>query len=637
MRLFPIMLGLALASVADASRIWQPMGNYVRRAELIAVADTHSGKTFNETVLTVREVLKGDVKLAGETLTIERHGFFSTGDARVPLDATNICVLLPAGWKEAKQWPVLEAYRTPEELAALRIVVKVCALENERERLLALRQTLGQSNRFLEQELFSQLRDMREAANFNVLTDLYSAPDLTNRVGLINLIGDIGDLRGVPTLIAAAESPDQKLSRTAVDHLRWKFPGAPGVTEAMRAAVQREHLTRVAAQYLARYDSDPKLTALAEGQGTAWLRAMRLIEAGKKDEGRAAVLRIVEDETENFRVRIIAASRLGYEATTREKNQLRRSLLPLLARQPYANDYLLALEVAEILRGLRHPDCLPALLPILQQTPFTYTKAAWTATMAIRELGDEARQKAITQIINELKSPPPKTALGANPLRYSLELIWLGRQQDFQEAERVMHFEYVPSWKSLSPLRALSDTKDEPGSLILLLAQRSALPAEAGEWLMLRQGELKDRQAIPELIATLANDPDWNKTQRASDALVAIGGNEVESELIKLFTHPDENRVRRHATDAAFKLLGDRSRDLAIRVLNEKDFGWKPAAYQTLGKLGTTNDLSLLYRLSDFWTGDRTNHYWAMSAVSEIRERCRYDVNGPIPPDRTPR
>jgi HEAT repeat protein len=151
---------------------------------------------------------------------------------------------------------------------------------------------------------------------------------------------------------------------------------------------------------------------------------------------------------------------------------------------------------------------------------------------------------------------------------------------------------------------------------------------------MLRQGELKDKRAIPELIVSLTNDLDWKLNQSAADAIVAIGGNEAEGELIKLMGHPDENRVRRHASEAAFQLLGDRSRSLAIRVLTENEFGWKPAAYQTLGKVGTSDDLSLLLSLSDYWTGDRPNHYWAMSALSAVRERVRYDVNGPIIPAR---
>src|SRR5438046_691853 len=103
-----IILSVLLAAVADASRIWLPMGTYIREAELIVVADTRSGTNSSETILSVREVLKGDTKLAGQTIVLQRGGFISTGDARVPLDVTNIGVLLPAGWKEAKRWPVLE-------------------------------------------------------------------------------------------------------------------------------------------------------------------------------------------------------------------------------------------------------------------------------------------------------------------------------------------------------------------------------------------------------------------------------------------------------------------------------------------------------------------------------------------------
>jgi hypothetical protein len=49
-----------------------------------------------------------------------------------------------------------------------------------------------------------------------------------------------------------------------------------------------------------------------------------------------------------------------------------------------------------------------------------------------------------------------------------------------------------------------------------------------------------------------------------------------------------------------------------------------------LSRIGTPQDLEVLVPLSDFWTGDRANHYWLMSAIAEIRERYNYDLNGPI-------
>lgn len=73
---------------------------------------------------------------------------------------------------------------------------------------------------------------------------------------------------------------------------------------------------------------------------------------------------------------------------------------------------------------------------------------------------------------------------------------------------------------------------------------------------------------------------------------------------------------------------------MAWRVLDEKDFGWKSAAYFELSRIGTTNDLKKLLPLSDYWTGDWTNHYWATMAVRSIRGRHGHDMNGPIKPMR---
>jgi hypothetical protein len=631
-----LLLALCLIAVwpAHASRMLLPMGHYIRDAGLIVIADTRKGTTYDETVLFVREVLKGDATQTGRTITLRRGGIFSTADARIPTGTTNVAVLLSSGWQDTNRWPVLEAYHMPDDLVALRVLTKICAVENERERLVALHQTLSLNNQACVREIFAQLRDMREAKNFDLVTNLYSNPELTNKIELVRLIGHIGDLRGVPILLVAAASSDKRLSRTAVDSLRWDYPGAPGVMEMMRKALDQEHLAHVAAQYLVRYDPEPKLSAAVESRSTPWLRASRLLEEGKRDEGRAALMSVVEGENENIRTRLLAASRLVAEATPTEKSRLRKSLLPLLIDYKYANDYMLGLQAVEILRELRHPDCLPALLPLLEPTQFTFAKTAWTTTMALRELGEEARQKAVAQILAHLKSAPPQTALGRNPLRYSLELVWLGSQQDCENAERIMHPEYTASWKSLRPLRGLGDTKDLPSFLIQLSPLDASLPVEAREWLLLSKSKSNDRRAITQLITSLVENPDWSLSGKTADALVTVGGADAEAELLKLMNHPDENRVRRHASEALFRILGARSHPVALRVLTEKEYGWRPAAYQTIGKIGTTNDLNQLQALADFWNGDRGNHYWAMSALNQVRDRCRYDVNGPIQPIR---
>ena len=53
------------------------------------------------------------------------------------------------------------------------------------------------------------------------------------------------------------------------------------------------------------------------------------------------------------------------------------------------------------------------------------------------------------------------------------------------------------------------------------------------------------------------------------------------------------------------------------------DKGLRTTALGLLARVGTTEDLKVLTPMSDFWTGDRDAHYWAMQAVGEIRARHR--------------
>ncbi len=69
---------------------------------------------------------------------------------------------------------------------------------------------------------------------------------------------------------------------------------------------------------------------------------------------------------------------------------------------------------------------------------------------------------------------------------------------------------------------------------------------------------------------------------------------------------------------------------LARRMLREKNFGAPHAALGHVGRFGTAEDIALLERWCDYWHADRGLHYWAMLAMAELRERCGYDLNGPI-------
>lgn len=453
MRWLALFLSCPLAS--EASRDHRPMGYYISRADLIVIADAGKPEWDGNPAdfaweihrmpvrfpISAREVLKGDAGLVGQEIVLrhEQVAFLgSKGFAYISPDARGIAVLLEPGWKEARAWPVLEVYRTPEEIAALRTLVGICAIGRERDRLIQLRALHAAGNPIFQEEFIAQLRDMREPENFHFLTGLYPTLDPKDRLELVEIIGQIGDLRGVPTLLEAVNSPDSKVSQTAVYQLAAYYPGAPGIIETFEKNLGREHLTRAIAGYLARRRPTPEVKSLAEGPETAWCRACQLREAGKTDEAQAA------------------------------------------------------------------------------------------------------------------------------------------------------HLE-------------------------------------------MRLRDVKDRRVIRELVASLRDERHATDPNVVVVDLVTIGGPEVEEELMSLLTDKNPG-TRSRATEALFLIQGDRSRELARRILSEENFGDRMRAYHVLGRLGTAEDLDHLLPLADFWTGDRENHHWAMSAVASIRERLGLDIHGTIRP-----
>jgi hypothetical protein len=437
---------------SEASRDHRPMGYYINRADLIVSADAgkpepegnladFAGEIHRMPVrfpISAREVLKGDAGLVGQEIVLRHeHVAFlgSKGFAYISPDARGIAVLLKPGWKEARAWPVLEVYRTSEEIAALRTLVGICAIEPERDRLIRLQALHAAGNPIFREEFIAQLRDMRDPANFPFLTDLYPTLEPKDQLELVEIIGQIGDLRGVPTLLEAVNSPDSKVSQTAVYQLTAYYPGAPGIIETFEKNLGREHLTRAIAGYLARRRPTPEVKTLAEGPDTSWGRARQLLGAGKKDEAQAP-----------------------------------------------------------------HPE--------------------------------------------------------------------------------------------------------------------------------MRLRDVKDRRVIRELVASLCAERHATDPNLVVVDLVKIGGPVVEEELTTLLT----DNTPSMATEALFMLQGDRSKELARRILSEENFGDRMRAYHVMGRLGTAEDLDHLLPLADFWTGDRENHHWAMSAVASIRERLGLDIHGTIRP-----
>jgi len=254
--------------------------------------------------------------------------------------------------------------------------------------------------------------------------------------------------------------------------------------------------------------------------------------------------------------------------------------------------------------------------------------------MAVCELGREARQKGATRLVEHLG--PTATRARDPDVTVLLEITWLGDEGCFREVARGLPASWRTAWTALSPLRAITEAKDEGAVLMQFLETPGTRPVPACEWAVFRLGDLKDTRAVQVLTQTLIRDTDWRLNQTVRDALICIGGTEVETNMLALLTHENRQRVRPAAIEVLFRLQGERSRDLARRMLREENWGLKRPALIQLGNLGTTDDLALLLPYCDYWKADRTTHYWAIGAVAQIRDRYNSDVNGPIV-KRTPR
>ena len=692
---------LAFVTCAQACRIPRPMGDYVREAELIVVANTRKGgKRGFDTIASVTEVVKGDPKAAGTAIVLGMT--MSTADVRVPVPATNVTILLRKDWREQEQWPVLEAYTKPKETDAVRTLVGICRLPSERQQLLALRENALAGNAYHLAQLLADLRNMREPGNFDIMIALYDALAPAGQAKLVEIMARTGDPRAVPPLLKAMRSSDREVRTTAARRLSWDFPGAPGVTEAFENALTQKHLARAAARYLSKRRDDPALDKLRGMRDTPWTRAGRLWEAGDTKAARAAYLAIIEDGVkggDELRSRVAkgrpnisaaekermvkallrsAAAKLLPNASAAERERIRKALLPQLLAHARSDDYIFSNDVARILRELHHVECLKALLALVARVgsrraakpgrapvlgaltwvisktyagirslargsrvlparqprrtpmPSLYLPAARTATLGIRELGSEARQQAFARLTEGLGAGAVEVQDTRTRLFYLLALIWLGDEESLDELADVMPAPWRPTWTALSPLYPLADERDEGAFLVRLLAESTDLPHPAREWVIFCLGDRKEKRAVNVLTATLTHSRYWRLIGTTRDALIRIGGPEVENEMLKLMTHEDHSHVRGAATEVLFRVQGGRSRDLARRMLREDDFGVKREAMLHLGNVGTVDDLVLLLPYCDYWKASRATHYWAMSAVASIRERYNCDVNGPV-------
>ena len=644
-----LLLCVSIAPCAWARRGTQSMGANISQSDLIVVADAALGEKPLDVLLAIREVLKGDGKLADQTLHLARSRSI---EDPLPRNAQNIAVLLkrylsPAG---GQSWGTLETYAQPAQIAALKTLIPVYELPTERARLLALQALWPQRDTLVQAQFLEVLALMREERNFDLLLDFYPHAQFQVRKTIIEKLASIADYRALPLLISIMENqtPDPQISPQENQNLRyltahklkWYFPGAPGVTDAFRRIFPNAtgSLQVLAAQYLNAREPDAKYRAVLP-LPTAWWRAETLYKNG--DQAGAWKLWwqvLAEPQPSEFQLSW-AAQYLLPHLKDADKSRLRVALLPLLRGDVESNKYLYPESAAKILRAVGQQADVDLLLKLLDMSSNINARPRYLVTMTLRELGAPARQIAAAHLLQSLRNAQTAQKIGTDETQnLLLELAWLGSQDDWQSAQTIVGNSWQASVQKLNDLfvaiNGNANGNDEISVLISLLETPRDLPIAMQEWIIFRLGDMGTARAVPVLTKFLdtAGLSNWP----ATTALARIGQSSAENKILVVDAATQRLRdpadgVRTQAIHLIETLQGEKARPLLRRMVVEADFGSKGEAISALGRVGTPEDLPLLLPLLDYWTNASGVHYWAMSAVTNIRDRFDLDIDETTP------
>lgn len=257
-------------------------------------------------------------------------------------------------------------------------------------------------------------------------------------------------------------------------------------------------------------------------------------------------------------------------------------MLPKDLKKLAGGNYLEKREAARALRAMRHPDAVEPLLLLVDDRDWIFTSSARMAAYALADLGGDAREAAIAK---------------------------LRKRAD---------------WEAIRAPFEVAGAPDEVQSLLRQLQRLHTDPrydtAAAANWILYRLGELKAKRALPAVARALDRKP-WD-VPTIVEALISIGGAETEAAMQPLLA-AKERETRRAAMEVLYHLQGRRFLPSLRRMITDATFGDKTQALVYLANLGEPSDLAVLVPQSDFWKGDRVNHYWLMSAIAEIRRRHR--------------
>lgn len=623
----------------------QTFGQNISQAGLVVI-----GEYFEDGKIAVKQVLKGDKSLCGKTIELACPVMMGCRSQPVP-SLRPVALLLRPGYplkngahtrhNQTVDNGVIEIYDLPDNIAMLRILAPIYAMGSEAERIKALRAFITNpvskhsefeedpSQQFKKEFLFA-ISQMRDAANFDLVKELYLDKHLSekDKLSLQDWIGQTMDQRAVPLLLEAIKSPQRFIASDAASKLTAYYRSAQ-VDKALTAFYPRAsaELRPMIAGYLR--SRGISVAAAHAGESTPFQKAEALDSQNKHREALAIYESILASpEGNGYIIRVCALKVVKY-GDRADRDKLIKSRLDWLKHDATNGNYLEVADTAQILRGLHDPRCLDSLLAILPRRDFMFANANKVVTMAIRELGAGARQKAASALLADMASTQLSNDSEAQ-YRLLLELAWAMDESDLSKAAALAQHNtaWAGSWGQMQPLlkvmaMAGSSPIDEGASLLRLLDGSQRLPPVALDWVYFRLGDLRDSRAVGPLVAEFKKEASYSP-QTLKDALKNIAGDAV---LRAVEPIADDSSQPRQAD--AFELLSEIEKEkclpLARRLLKDSRIkvDVKVRCLAALSRYGSRADRDMLLPLSNYWTGDRALHYWIISAIAEIDLRCK--------------
>ncbi|HEY0075717.1 MAG TPA: HEAT repeat domain-containing protein [Abditibacteriaceae bacterium] len=620
------------------SRVQMPVAYYAKQADLVIVVDvTRPQAPDYKWLLKVREVLQGKAPV-GEVVSIRQNRAIAS--FLLPYKDGTAAVFLKKGADGG--WEVLESRSQPDDIAALRILVPLFQLPAEREQITGLQKAVRQTPALalLGSELESALQEMHQPDNFDLIENSLALLNAKQRENMMRALGRMNDMRAVPLLLRALQAPEKSIAGNAAQTLVYYYPGAPGVTEAMRAILgdeaAGEFMKRTAQTYLAKRDAS--VAVVVEQQRTPYLEARQLFQSARKAEGALAHLHLLETQKPDGYFSHWTAEEILPFLNDEGKARLRRVVIKQALKKP---NYLEAESLLKLLRRMPHPEAIPALINLLNEpqpsaSSFVWRKAAMFSAFLLHELGPQARKQATARLLENWRQLIAETKRDEEPTLFLLQMAWLADDEIWQQVPDLIAPGRRAEWQALTLVRAAvtgAVTQENEGRNLVALLKNlpQDFSAQARQWIIYRLGDLHEENAVAPLLEQLPQSI-YMSPPAHKEALMEIGGAEVEEGALKLLRHGN-SEVRRQAMGILRDLRGDKMRPLLRQILSapdEENFGHKNDAASLMGALGTPEDLPLLLPLADFWKTDRALQNWAVSSIDSIRDRFNYDVNGPI-------